>query len=289
MAYFLFIDESGQDRQESPYEVLAGVAIEDKKLWPMILRLRDAETRIFGRLYGAKSGELKAKRLLKKKTFNLAARTGIMEPDERRDRARRCLEDGGNAEPLDLAALAQAKIAFVNTLINICREFDVKVFASIVATNERIYNEDFLRKDYSYLFERFYYFLEDLGGDHCGIIVFDELEKSRSHILLEQLSLYFKETQRGQQRATKIIPEPLFVHSDLTTGIQVADIAAYLLSWGFRTGELTKPARQELVPIVKRLASLRYRASKYVVKLGVIDIWSIAIISNLRARGEQAS
>ena len=29
MAFFLFIDESGQDRRNSPYEVLAGVAVED--------------------------------------------------------------------------------------------------------------------------------------------------------------------------------------------------------------------------------------------------------------------
>lgn len=28
MAYFLFIDESGQDHKSSPYEVLAGIAIE---------------------------------------------------------------------------------------------------------------------------------------------------------------------------------------------------------------------------------------------------------------------
>jgi uncharacterized protein DUF3800 len=30
MAWFLFIDESGQDHREAPYEVLAGVAIEDR-------------------------------------------------------------------------------------------------------------------------------------------------------------------------------------------------------------------------------------------------------------------
>jgi len=28
MAFFMFVDESGQDQQESPYEVLAGVAAE---------------------------------------------------------------------------------------------------------------------------------------------------------------------------------------------------------------------------------------------------------------------
>lgn len=287
MAYFLFIDESGQDRGESPYEVLAGIAIEDKKLWPLILELRDAETGMFGRRYSDDASELKAKKILKKKTFRLASRTAEMPIEERRPRAKACLDDGASADYLSLAALAQTKIVFTQVLLDICKKYECKVFASILATNEREYNPDYLRKDYSYLFERFFYFLEDQPQEHCGIVVFDELEKSRSHILLRQLSLYFKETQTGRERASKVIPEALFVHSDLTTGIQLADIAAYLLSWGFRTGELTKAARQELLPLVRQVARLRYKAVRVKGRLGSIDIWSIAIISELRSRDER--
>jgi len=36
MAYFMFVDESGQDHRDSPYEVLAGVAVHDTKLWDLI-------------------------------------------------------------------------------------------------------------------------------------------------------------------------------------------------------------------------------------------------------------
>jgi hypothetical protein len=32
MAYFLFIDESGQDHHDSPYEVLAGITVKDEDL-----------------------------------------------------------------------------------------------------------------------------------------------------------------------------------------------------------------------------------------------------------------
>ncbi|MGC8475353.1 MAG: hypothetical protein ACP5NP_03270 [Acetobacteraceae bacterium] len=32
----LFIDETGHDRKASPYEVLAGIAVRDRDLWPMI-------------------------------------------------------------------------------------------------------------------------------------------------------------------------------------------------------------------------------------------------------------
>jgi len=288
MAYFLFVDESGQDQRESPYEVLAGVTVEDQKLCPLILALRQTEIEVFGRRYSTDASELKAKRLLKKKTFNLASRCAPLLQEERRALSAECLSDGTSASPKHLAALAQSKMLFVRKVLDLCKEYDCHIFASIVATHQRNYNRSFLRKDYSYLFERFYYYLEDRRDYHCGIIVFDELEKSRSHLLAAQLALYFKETNRGRERAAKILPEPLFVHSDLTTGVQLADLAAYLLSWGFRTRLLTKPARAELRPYVDRLAMLRYRAMPNIRRKGAIDIWSVAIIEDLRAKEDRA-
>ncbi len=115
-------------------------------------------------------------------------------------------------------------------------------------------------------------------------MVFDELEKSRSHILLQQMDLYFRKSAKGRDRAKLVIPEPLFVHSDLTTGIQIADIAAYLLSWAFRRRGLSKPIRPELRSFVDELAQLRNKAARDVAGLGPIAIWSIAVIDDLRAK-----
>ncbi|WP_407947349.1 hypothetical protein [Phaeovulum veldkampii] len=48
------MDESGQDRRNSPYEVLAGIAIEDRQIWPLICQISDAQQHFFGmRLYQA--------------------------------------------------------------------------------------------------------------------------------------------------------------------------------------------------------------------------------------------
>jgi hypothetical protein len=47
MAHLLFVDESGQDRGESPYEVLGGIAIKDSSIWPLILDLQEAEVTYF--------------------------------------------------------------------------------------------------------------------------------------------------------------------------------------------------------------------------------------------------
>ena len=68
MGYFLFIDESGQDRRESPYEVLAGMAVEDRDLWNLIKAIQEAELRNFGVRYSHGARELKGKKILKKKS-----------------------------------------------------------------------------------------------------------------------------------------------------------------------------------------------------------------------------
>lgn len=117
-----------------------------------------------------------------------------------------------------------------------------------------------------------------------GAIVFDELERSRSHILVEQLERYFGRTVPGRQRAGRIIPEPFFVHSDLTTGIQLADLVAYVLSWGFRTPKLMAERREELDGLVRQVCELRHRATRSKMGRADFTVWSIAVLAHLRAR-----
>jgi hypothetical protein len=82
MAWFLFIDESGQDHKESPYEVLAGVSILDADLWDLIKELHGAEIAHFGRRYSDGERELKAKAILKRKTFIKARGNHEVLPNE---------------------------------------------------------------------------------------------------------------------------------------------------------------------------------------------------------------
>lgn len=287
MAYFLFVDESGQDHRESPYEVLAGIAVEDRDLWNLVQALQEAELRYFGRRYSEGESELKAKKLIKTKTYKLANNSIFIPPDEQRVLAKRCLESGAIAGQRELTALARAKLQYVREALDICARYRCKAFASIVDKNSPVPNPDLLRKDYAYLFERFFYFLEDQATTLSGIIVFDEYEKSRSHILLKQMERYFKFTAKGQQRASQIIPEPFFVHSDLTTGIQLADLVAYITSWGIRFEGMHEPARPELYDLGAQVCNLRYRARREVNGNSDYLIWSFAVITDLRSRLEQ--
>ncbi len=288
MAFFLFIDESGQDRRDSPYEVLAGVAIEDRDLWNLIQAVQDSELLNFGTRYSHGVRELKGKKLLKRKTYKHASMLAPIPFDERVMLAKQCLESGESAGRAQMAALSQAKLAYVNDVFDICARFRCRFFASIVTDPAPMkHTPSVLRKDYSYLFERFYYFLEDVSPSAQGVVVFDELEKSQSHILVGQMDDYFKNTAKGRQRSGMIIPEPFFVHSDLTTGVQIADLVAYIISWGFRTGDMTEPAREELSDLVGAVCQLRHRSIREVDGNANFVIWSFGVIKDLRGKDVQ--
>lgn len=181
-----------------------------------------------------------------------------------------------------MKALALAKLNYTRELFEICARYKCRAFASIVETDARDTATDGLRKDYGFLFERFYYFLDEQRPREQGIVVFDELEKSRSHLLINQMNLYFRNTATGKMRSGLIVPEPLFVHSDLTTGIQIADMISYIVSWGFRLPQMVKPARKELKGFADQVSGLRFRTVR-----NDHEIWSFKHITDLRTKTEK--
>ena len=89
MAWLLFLDESGQDRRESPYEVLAGIAIEDRQLWKLIQGLKSLQEKHFGiRLFDAYGQEAKAQKLLKRKVYKHAEQSDSIELPRRTELAK---------------------------------------------------------------------------------------------------------------------------------------------------------------------------------------------------------
>lgn len=121
LAHFLFVDESGYDAGESPYGVLARIGVEDRDLWSLVKDIRAAERSHFGDVqYSGGERELKAKKLLKRKVFRQATTLDPFPPEQRAVLARECLEKGDRAGARQITALAQAKIAYVMELMDIC-------------------------------------------------------------------------------------------------------------------------------------------------------------------------
>jgi Protein of unknown function (DUF3800) len=297
MSFLLFMDESGHDRVASPREVLAGIAIEDQNLWNFVCAVHDAEMQFFGGRISAGQLELKGEKLLKRKVFRHASQLESFAPEERVRLARACLERGaaskgesrgGGTTRAELTALGQAKLAFVEKVLAVCGSFQVRALASIIPRAAPRTAGDFLRKDYAYLFERYFYFLEERGPDAVGLVIFDEREKTLSHLLVDQLTRYFRETAKGRIRASKIVPEPFFVHSDLTTAVQVADLIAYITAWGVDLGR--EPAeRPELAPFADLVCELRHKSKRQEPQGEERTVWSFAWIDDLRPRDERRS
>jgi len=109
MSWFLFLDESGHDRKKAPYEVLAGVAIEDRELWNLIQRIRESELEFFGTRISEGSLELKAKKLLKRKTFKHAGQMPAFAAAKRRELALALIMNGTEVSRGRITALAQSK------------------------------------------------------------------------------------------------------------------------------------------------------------------------------------
>ena len=203
----------------------------------------------------------------------------------RRELAREAIEHGEAVSGDMLTTLSQAKLAFVQEILDLCLRFHCHSFASVVSRKAPRPALDVLRKDYAFLFERFYYFLEDQGPNAYGVIVFDELEKVQSKILLGQMERYFLETAKGRLRSRQIIPQPFFVHSDLTTLIQVADLVAYVSVWGLRFSKRqTAPVRTELKPFADQTRGLIYRTVREIEGNPQFEIFSFMFLNDLRSK-----
>ena len=268
----LFLDESGHHESGTPCEVLAGVAIAEDCLWNLVKAVRAAERDFFGDYFrNLLTEETKARKLLKTKRFKIAAKPCDLSSSDPVALAHSLLVKGKAAHRerssdagetfQELVAYSRQVLAFVHEVLNIAAGFSVKVFASVMDPKCPRPPEGRLRKDYRFLFERYFYFLETLSPRERGLVVFDELDRTQSHLLVQQMAGYFLGTKTGRYRSSRIIPEPFFVHSDLTTGVFLADLTAYILGWGWRRAGMTQPSRPELKPYSDRLFDMQFRGS----------------------------
>jgi hypothetical protein len=275
-----------------PYEVRGGVAIQDAQLWPFVQAMQHVELDSFGCQLQQYRKELKGATLLDRKRFRFAAQAEAMEPESRRKHARGFLTAGLEHRPPrrdEFTAYGQACLEMARGTFQLLRDHDARLFAAAIpcqAQEPDTYAADeFLRKDQVFLFERFFYFLEE-RKEH-GLLVMDEAEKQLDRRFVRRLEAYFRNTQTGRYRTAWIVPTPLFVSSDMTYPVQAADLCIYCVNWGFRLPMqgMTAPRRDDIAhefgPWLERL---QYRGQGY--KDGkVFDSWGITYVPNPYAPG----
>jgi len=270
MSYLLFLDESGHDHRNCPYEVHGGIAMHASKLWAFVQAVGSLEVECFGDRLQRFGAELKGEKVLEKNRFKWARQSDWMEDSERRRHALSFLHNGLNGRPPrrhEFTAYGQASLAMARGVFRLLAAHDAKILAAAIPRGlpkpptDR--QPDLLRKDIVFLLERYFYLLED--ARETGMIVLDETDKEQDRRFVRMLERYFRETATGRSRAIHIVPTPMFVSSEMTTPVQVADLVIYAINWGFRLPfrGMDAEAREEIAQeFGASIRNLQYRGQR---------------------------
>lgn len=292
MSWLLFLDESGHDHKQMPYEVRGGVAIEDAQLWPFAQSMQRLERDCFGGSLIEYQKELKGSTLLDRKRFQFARQGPSMETTTRQKHCRAFLTKGlQKATPTseEFCAYGQACLEMGRGIYQLLGQHKAVLFASIIprgsGKNEGTPTEDYLRKDHVFLLERFFYFLE--AKKQNGLLVMDAAEKNHDRKFVRRLEAYFSKTSHGRYRTQWIVPTPFFVSSDMTYPVQAADLCIYCVNWCFRlpTQGMNEPVREEIrAEFFDWLRRLQFHGDGY-HHGQVHECWGIFYVPNPCGRG----
>ncbi len=207
MSWLFFLDESGHDHRQMPYEVRGGVAIHVGQLWPFIRAVQKLELDCFGCQLSLYKKEIKGSTLLDRKRFRFAAQGDRMLDEARRKHCRSFLTKGlEKKSPIreEFTAYGQACLEMAKGICQLLVDHEAMLIASAIPRNvrkpETTEAEEYLRKDHVFLFERFFYLLEE-KQEH-GILVMDEVEKTEDRRFVRRMERYFTKTDNGRYRTT---------------------------------------------------------------------------------------
>ncbi len=266
MSWLLFLDESGHDHKNAPYEVRGGFAIHASRLWPFIQAVRTLEQSMFGAYLHEYASEIKGAKLLQKNRFAWADQGPRMDEAERRKHALNFLnssQQGRTPRRDEFTAYGQACVGMAEAVIQLLSSHQASLFAAIIPRVKKPADApaDLLRKDHVFLLERFFYFLE--AQQETGLLVMDETDKAEDRNFVRRMERYFTLTLIGRQRTQWIIPVPLFVQSEMAYGVQVADLCIYCLNWGLRLPGMIEPIRPEIEPFAWLLERITWHGDGY--------------------------
>jgi hypothetical protein len=149
-------------------------------------------------------------KLLDKDRFKWAAQSHWMTGEARRKHVRGFLTKGfERKQPAldELTAYGQANVEMARSVFEALRRCEAQLFAAVLPCSAQkpagFTEEGYLRKDFVFLLERFFYFLER-QREH-GLLVFDQIEKRSDQRFVRQLERYFTKTKSGRYRASAIV------------------------------------------------------------------------------------
>lgn len=287
MGWSIFIEESGVHQKSLPYGALVGVAVEDRFVWQLARKLRDAEVHFFGSRLERLSSYITVDTILGAELVKVASLSPGLPPPQRATLTRQYLSCGNVRPPVEqVVAFAQTQVAFCSFALGILRDFEAKSFAILTPSSEvGVIHGDHIRKDYAFLFERVSRFLATQTSSNIGTLVLDPQRHLEDFVPISTITSYFEKTTKGRLRSRFIIPEPLMANSSLRVINQVAVIISRVLSWGFRLPGMTHPRRFDLDELVRQCNQLRILLGEGSGR----KEWSFIFVEDIRPRHETAS
>jgi hypothetical protein len=157
MSWLLFIDESGHDHKNMPYEVRGGIALHARELWGFVQSVSRLELDCFGCRLQQFRRELKGSTLLDRKRFRFAAQSELFEPEARRKHCRVFFTKGleqKNPTHSEFTAYGQACVEMARGIFQLLHQHGAVLFAAAIPCGSKQPEgafEDYLRKDQVYL------------------------------------------------------------------------------------------------------------------------------------------
>lgn len=146
-------------------------------------------------------------------------------------------------------------------IFELLRSHQARLFAAVIPRSvkkpDTVEAEEFLRKDFVYLLERFFYHLE--LKNQMGLLVMDETDRTEDRRFVRRLERYFSASHTGRYRTVRIVPSPFFVASDMTYPIQAADLCIYCVNHAFRLlpqgmdADIRSEIQSEFLPYLRDL------------------------------------
>jgi hypothetical protein len=243
MTWLLFMDESGHDHRHLPFEVRGGIALHVGQLWPFIEAWRRLEEHCFGVALRAFGKEAKGAKLLDRDRLRWSGQESPLPDAERQKLARSFLEYGAaRLAPTRrmFSAYGQASLALARGVFDLLKDKGARLFASMVrrGSSRALATQpdgQTLRADHAVLFNRFHDFLSEQACH--GLIVMDETDRALDRRFLTTIETQYRAVGLKDGGQAWLVPSPLFVSSELSLGVQAADVCLYCMNWGYRRAE----------------------------------------------------
>lgn len=242
--YFFYIDESGSrdpsigtaDRPKDHLYVLLAVGFFERQWRPFEIAIADVKQELADHLRRRKLG-----------TFDLAdcevKSNWIRNAKERADRSPflHALSDA-DRERLVTAyfdQLGQRKMVVMAAVID-KRHLQRHVTAEILH-----------KKAYEFLLERIQHYMRDEHPKHQALIIMDDTSKQLNRAVAMKHA-FFQRSGNVHLQFPQIVEYPFFTVSELSNGVQLADLLAYNAYRAFKREDLSYPYFKMLLPFFYR-------------------------------------